>query len=208
MTGQQAARDYRISKARLEALVDGIFAFAMTLLVTGLAVPTVVPSEASTVLPGKIMAMRPEFFSFIIAFFILASFWLVHHRNFHYVRSVDPVLVRTNLVILALVVLMPFTTNLSGDYSEALVAVDLFHANMCILGLLFLFHWWYLTRHTELTDGEIGRQDAVTGIRRALVTPLVAAAGLLLSFISPSLSMAVYLLLIPAHYLASRLKVC
>ncbi|MDD4997878.1 MAG: TMEM175 family protein [Syntrophales bacterium] len=32
-------KDLKISKNRLEALVDGIFAFAMTLLVTGLAVP-------------------------------------------------------------------------------------------------------------------------------------------------------------------------
>ena len=40
-----------ISKNRLEALVDGVFAFAMTLLVIGLSVPTIPKTEAATELP-------------------------------------------------------------------------------------------------------------------------------------------------------------
>ena len=39
-------RDIKISRNRLEALVDGIFAFAMTLLVTGLVIPHLSKSDA------------------------------------------------------------------------------------------------------------------------------------------------------------------
>ncbi|MCX6683631.1 MAG: TMEM175 family protein [Methanoregula sp.] len=90
MSEQETMDKYHISKSRLEALFDGIFAFAMTLLVTGFVVPPIPVSDAPAVLPGYIAAMRPEFYSFLIAFLILASFWLVHHRRFHYVRIVDP----------------------------------------------------------------------------------------------------------------------
>jgi len=107
--------DGKISKSRLEALVDGIFAFAMTLLVTGLFLPHIPRTEAEAKLAGTIAEMRSEFISFLVAFFVLASFWQIHNRQFHHVRRVDAGLMRITLFILACVVLMPFTTNISGD---------------------------------------------------------------------------------------------
>ncbi|MCX6685704.1 MAG: TMEM175 family protein [Methanoregula sp.] len=195
---------YHLSKNRLEALFDGIFAFAMTLLVTGLVIQPISDSEAAAELPSLVAAMHHEFFSFLIAFFVLASFWLVHHRQFHYVRTIDPALVRITLFILAFTVLMPFTTNVSGDYSEVQVAVDLFHANMFILGLLFLIHWKHLVNNPSLTSVEISKQDAANGMRRAMVVPFVSFLGLVCSFASPSLSMAIYLLIPPIFFITRR----
>ena len=204
LTGQEDEGEYRISKNRLEALFDGIFAFAMTLLVTGLVIQPPSYSEAAAELPSLVAAMHPEFFSFLIAFFVLASFWLVHHRQFSFVRIVDPALVRINLLILAFVVLMPFTTNISGDYSDVQIAVVLFHANMFVLGLLFLIHWYYLTRNPRLTSAEISRQAAANGIRRALVVLFVSWLGLVISFASPSWSMAAYMLILPMFFIIRR----
>ena len=82
----------------------------------------------------------------------------------------------------------------AGDYSEVQIAVDLFHTNMFILGLLFLIHWWYLVNNPHLTSIEISKQDAVNGMRRALVMPFVSFLGFVCSFASPSFSMAIYLL--------------
>lgn len=195
MSGQEPAGDYQISKNRVEGLVDGIFAFAMTLLVVGLTVPILTKDQAATELPVLVMGMRAEFFSFFIAFFVLASFWLLHHRQFHVVRTIDPMLVRLNLLILAFIVLMPFTTNLSGDYSNVPVAVDLFHANMFIIGMLFLCHWYYLVHNPHITSVEISDRAAITGMRRGMVLPLVALLGISVSFVSPSDSMMVYLLI-------------
>ncbi|OPY37408.1 MAG: hypothetical protein A4E35_01324 [Methanoregula sp. PtaU1.Bin051] len=204
MTGNDPHGEYGISKSRLEALVDGIFAFAMTLLVTGLVIPQLTKSEASAELPGKIAAMRPEFFAFFIAFFILASFWLVHHRNFHFVRAVNPMLVRINLFILAFIVMVPFTTNISGDYPDTQIAVCLFHLNLFIVGLLFLFHWWYMNKKTGTISEGIDRRDAVNGFRRGFVVPMVSALAIFISFASPPYSMATYLLLIPSFWMVQR----
>jgi len=167
-------RYLKISKSRLEALVDGIFAFAMTLLVTGLVIPHLSKGEAKARLAVSIAEMRSEFISFLVAFFVLASFWQMHNRQFHYVRVVDSGIVRITLFILACVVLMPFTTYISGVYSDMQIAVNLFHANMFSLGLLFLIHWWYLTRTPDITSVEISSRDASNGIRRVLVTPAIS----------------------------------
>ena len=190
------SEDSGISRNRLEALVDAIFAFAMTLLVTGLAVPSPDAKDAVAELPARVAAMRPELIALLIAFFILASFWLAHHRQFRHVRTVDMNIVRITLCILLCVILLPFTTNLSGDYDTVRIAVDLFHANLFLLGSFFLVHWWYLVRTPAITTGEISGPVGRNGMRRSLIVPSVAAFGFVLAFFSPRLSMMVYLLLI------------
>jgi len=190
-------KDLAISKARIEALVDGIFAFAMTLLVTGLVIPHILKKEAEARLAASIAEMQSEFISFLVAFFVLASFWRRHNWQFHHVRRVDSGIMRITLLILACVVLMPFTTNISGDYSDVQFAVGLFHINMFGIGLFFFIHWWYLTRNPDITSVAISSHAAAKGMRGALITPAIAALGFAFSYISPSWSMAIYLLIIP-----------
>ena len=204
MSGQEPARDYQISRNRVEALVDGIFAFAMTLMVVTISSPVFTTEQADTMLPVRVMAMYAEFVMFFIAFFILASFWLLHHRQFHFVRTVDPVLIRINLLILAFIAFMPFTTNLSGDYSHVPIAVDLFHANLFIIGTLFLCQWYYLVHNPGITSAEISTTAAANGMRRGMVLPLVALLAIGVSFFSPSYSMMCYLL-IPLVFVAIRM---
>ena len=204
MSEQDISDQYHLSKNRLETLFDAVFAFAMTLLVTGFVIEPISDSEAKVLLPAYIASMGPEFISFFIAFFVLASFWLVHHRQFHYVRIVDPALVWLTLLILTFTVLMPFTTNVSGDYPDVQAAVVLFHTNLFILGALFFIHWYYLVSNPQLTSVAISKQDATAGLRRATITPLVSLLALLYSFVSPSWSMAIYLLIPLLLYIHQR----
>lgn len=189
-------KDESISRNRLETLVDGIFAFAMTLLVTGLVIPRLSKTDAAG-LAVSLAEMHSEFISFLVAFFVLASFWKVHNRQFRHVGRVDAAIMRITLMILVCVVLMPFTTNISGDYSGVPVAVNLFHANMFGLGLFFLIHWLYLTGHPDVTSVAIGGPEASMGVRRCLVTPVIALLGFVISLVSPAWSMAAYLLIAP-----------
>lgn len=197
-------KDLRILKNRLEALVDGIFAFAMTLLATGLVIPHLSKTEAKVKLAAILAEMQSEFISFIVAFFVLASFWRIHNRQYHYVRIIDSGVMRITIFMLVFVVLMPFTTNISGDYSDVQIAVCLFHGNMFGLGLLLLIHWWYLTRTPEITSPPISRSTAIKGICRSMITPVISAIAFIVSFISPSWSMAVYLLIIPCIAVAEK----
>ncbi|HNY88901.1 MAG TPA: TMEM175 family protein, partial [Methanoregulaceae archaeon] len=119
-----------IGKSRLEALSDGIFAFSMTLLVISLTVPLVPDWDAPALLPGMIADMFPEFLIFSIAFFIIAGYWLAHHRILRSIDYVDDRLIWINLLLLFFIVLIPFTTSISGDYNAVLEAVLLFHINL------------------------------------------------------------------------------
>ena len=199
-------KDLKISKNRLEALVDGIFAFAMTLLVTGLVIPHFSKTEAEAKLLISIAELRSEFISFLVAFFVLASFWHLHNRQFYHVRKVDSGTMRITLLILVCVVLMPFTTYTSGAYSNVQVAVGIFHANMFGLGLFFLAHWRHLTKNPDVRSAEISSREATLGMWRSLIIPVVSVLGFLLSLVSPSLSTATYLLIIPCVAVLKRLS--
>lgn len=204
MAGAERTLEYRISKTRLEALVDGIFAIAMTLLVLGITPPKVQESDATAVLPGAIEGLIPEVFLFIIAFLVLALFWLGHHRQFHFVHRVDPVLLWINILILIAIVFVPFSTNVAGDYPEVFDAVLLFHGNMFIVGVLFLFQWHHIRLHEHLCEPVPEKATAACEFNNSLLVPGTAAAGGILCLLSPPLSLGLYLALPAGLYLLSR----
>lgn len=192
MSGFEQDNPHRISKGRLETMVDTIFAFAMTLLVLGMAMPQLSVSQAATELPEYLGKLLPQFILFIIAFLILAIFWIEHHRQFHYLRIVDPTILRFNIAILIFIVLIPFNTDVSGAYDGVLIAVLLFHANILILGGLFLGHWAYICRRSHLSDADFDCDNEGAQFWILATVPSVAILGILVAFFSPPYSLLVY----------------
>lgn len=194
MSGSELDNPYRISKVRLETLVDTIFAFAMTLLVLGIVMPELSANQAATELPPYLAKLLPQFILFIIAFLVLAFFWIEHHRQFHYLQIVNPAILQFNVAILIFIVLIPFTTDVSGAYDSVLAAVLLFHVNLLIVGALFLGQWMYIYKRSNLrcTKSDIAMGENRT---RILITvPSVAIFGIAVALISPPFSLLAYLL--------------
>jgi uncharacterized membrane protein len=205
MTGRLEGLEYHISKTRLETLVDGIFAIAMTLLVLGINPPRPQESVATAVLPGMIESLIPQVFLFIVAFLVLALFWLGHHRQFHFVHKIDPALLWINILILIAIVLVPFSTDLAGDYPAVTDATLLFHANMFIVGLLFTFQWHHIRRHEHLCEPVPEKAVIHMWFYRSMLVPVVAAIGAILCIFNPPVSLLVYLLLPTGTYLLRQM---
>jgi uncharacterized membrane protein len=195
MSGSSKGINYHISKNRLEAMVDGIFAIAMTLLVLGINPPRPAVSQAQAVLPGMVFGLIPQFFIFIAAFLIIASFWLSHHRQFHFVRTVDPRLLWINIILLISIVFIPFSTDVAGDYPEVQIAVLLFHINIMIVGLIFVYHLYYISKSGHLCDPEADKNFLQLHLLRSLLIPGVAFIAAIVSFFIPSGSLLLYLVI-------------
>ncbi len=136
MTDERHPLVESVEKSRTEALIDGIFAFAMTLPVISLVIPPIPEKDAPVLLPGILAGMWGEFLIFIIAFFVISSFWHSHHRIMRRLRYVSDLLIAINILFLFFIVLYPLTTVVSGDYTNVLVAVLLFHGNLLGASLL------------------------------------------------------------------------
>src|SRR6266851_2656861 len=76
-----------LTKGRVEALTDGIFAIVMTLLVLELKVPDLPHTAGRDEILAKMKDLRPFFFSFAITFVLSGSFWFFHHVLFHFISS-------------------------------------------------------------------------------------------------------------------------
>jgi uncharacterized membrane protein len=195
MSGFEKDNQYRISKGRLETMVDTIFAFAMTLLVLGMVMPQFSEAQAVSELPAYLEKLLPQFILFILAFLVLAFFWIEHHRQFHYLRIVNPAILRFNVAILIFIVLIPFTTDVSGAYDGIMIAVLLFHVNLLIVGSLFLGQWMYICRRNHLCDTEFDIAKERYRFWILVTVPSVAFLGIVVAFFSPSFSLLVYLLI-------------
>lgn len=205
MNERQEENEYHISKNRLETLIDGIFAIAMTLLVLGISPPRPQVALASAVLPDMIESLIPQVFLFVVAFLVLALFWLGHHRQFHFVHNIDPALLWINILILIAIVFVPFSTDVAGDYPDVMDAVLLFHVNMFIVGLLFSFHWHHIRRHEHLCDPVPEKAIMHAGFCRSMLVPAVAATGGILCLFNPPFSLLVYTTLPAGTYLLRRI---
>lgn len=204
MTGRLDGLEYHISKNRMETLVDGIFAIAMTLLVLGISPPRPQVSMATAVLPFMMESLIPQVFIFVIAFLVLAFFWLGHHRQFHFVHRIDPALLWINILILIAIVFVPFSTDLAGDYPVVMDATLLFHANMFIVGFLFTLQWHHIRRHEHLCEPVPEKAIVHAWFYRSMLVPVVAVIGGILCLFNPPVSLLVYLVLPAGMYLLSR----
>ncbi|MHB1391144.1 MAG: TMEM175 family protein [Thermoleophilia bacterium] len=89
MPAEPAPPRFWLKINRIEALADGIFAIAMTLLVLGLEVPQIPHEAAASELFGLLSADWPRFEDYALSFLLLAMFWITHHRQFHLIRRVN-----------------------------------------------------------------------------------------------------------------------
>ena len=136
---------------RLLALSDGVVAIAITLLVLQLSVPKLTDPNSASELAAQLGKGADRLVSYVISFYVIAQFWLVHHRVFGRITGQQEGLAWWNFAFLFTITIMPFTSDLLGEFSANPLAVDIFAANLLLA-----------TVATELT--------VIYGRRKGLVT--------------------------------------
>lgn len=192
-----------LTKTRIEALTDGVFAIAMTLLVFGIRVPEV-PSGSALALSHRLAKIWPHFLIYAISFINLSVYWVGHHGQFHYIRRTDRVLLWINLFFLLFVTFIPFSTALMGEYPNQPISVILYSANLSVVGLMLLAHWSYATSHRRLVDRDLDAKVVHLAKRRILVGIPIFLLALTLSFVNTKVSVALcafvpVLYILPGH---------
>ena len=126
---------------RIVAFSDGVFAIAITLLVLGLTVP---PHLSD--LRRALLNNQDDFIAYAISFAVLGRYWLAHHRFFSALERFDGRLMALNLVYLACIALVPFSSGVLGDYSGHTEAVVLYAINMILVSGSFYAQVLFSTR--------------------------------------------------------------
>jgi uncharacterized membrane protein len=176
---------------RIETLVDGIFAIAMTLLVLSLKTPNIPYPATDAQILNSLLLMGQQFLIYFISFFLLASFWRVNHAQFYFINKTDQTLLWINIIWLSFIALIPFSTNLIGSYGYLKVPLIFFDLNIFFIGLLFNLNWYYADKK-ELIDPDADRNMVKFREKYNFALPLIALIAAALTFISPEWSSLVY----------------
>jgi uncharacterized membrane protein len=181
---------------RLLALSDGVVAIALTLLVLQLRVPSLpsATADSASALASALARGGDQLTAYVISFYVVAQFWLVHHRVFRQLVGQQEGLAWWNFAFLFTITIMPFTSDVLGQYGSNPLAVDIFALNLLLATLA-----------TQATS-ELGRRRGLMtpgshtaarrgGFLRSMGTVLVLAASMGLAWVNAANAKYVWLLL-------------
>ena len=180
-----------MSRGRLEAFSDGVFAVAITLLALNLAVAG--PGHGT--LAHQLASRWPSFAAYAVSFATIGIIWVNHHGVFKTFAAIDRVLVFLNLLLLFFVVLIPFATTtfatyLRGGGGDAHLAGAIYCLVFECLSIAFFLVFWYPIRR-----GLLERPIPPEAERAAVARFCLGSAGYLVAigvaFVSPTAALAI-----------------
>src|SRR5262249_44860894 len=176
-----------IDLGRLLNLSDGVFAVAMTFLAFTVQLPSA--SKAAKIpLVQQLDVLLPQLAAMAVSYFVIARFWLGHHRMFRFFRGGGRQLVVLNLMFLFCVVLLPFSTDILGDFMLQPLAVGLYAINIAAIGATEFFLLQHAVRVRLLTEEPVADDAVHLWLRRAGFYPVVFLISAPISWLSPRLA--------------------
>jgi uncharacterized membrane protein len=197
---RRSAVDADWGKTRLEALSDGVFAIAMTLLVFNIKMPEGLTRKSTNEEVLKALgSLTPGFVAFGISFLILAAMWMSHHNVLHAVRKADRGIIWLNALYLAWVSLMPFSTSVYSVHLKTQAGLMVYWVNVFLAATSLALIWLHAVRKRKLLSEEM-TPILITNISlRVSMMPVVSLTGIVVTMIDSTAALYVVWLL-PVSY--------
>jgi uncharacterized membrane protein len=187
-----------IPRGRLEALTDGVFAFAMTLLVVNIELPEGFDPKSNEAFLAALADLSDTFVAYLITFFVLVSFWFGRAKADGEPETASPAYAWATLLHLLAVTFLPFSMLTVGRY-DVPAAAWIYGANMLLLAVTALAIGRLAERDSGRARAENGRAElgiliasAVLSIVTSLFAPAYAMLPYLLNLAAPLAARAVY----------------
>jgi len=186
-----------MSPARIEALCDGVFSIAMTLLVLEFSIPHLIGPSMAGGPPTDIMDLGMEFYTYALGFLALGIFWTLHHYMFRFIKRADGVMVWLNILFLAIVAMVPFWTSVLNTNRGNYTGIAYYGTYMVVANLVLLVMWEYSTRGYRLVSPDIDERIVSFLKNVILVGSSMVALVVMGSFINTYIRFAFY---VPAAF--------
>jgi uncharacterized membrane protein len=161
---------------RLSALSDGVFAFAMTLLVLDLAIPAASEIHSEHDLWHGLARLAPSAVMYLMGFLTLGIFWNGQQTQLNYVERSDRDFTWMHLVFLLTVTFVPFSTKLLATFIHYRSALAIYWLNILAMGVLLYISWKYVTRH-EMIRADTPPEIRAAICRRVTIAQMLYAIG-------------------------------
>jgi len=179
---------------RLLDFSDGIFAFAITLLILNIVLPL---STTKADLMQALLQLWPHFTAFLISFLVIGLYWIIHVRQLRVICKYDTGLLWLNLIFLMFIVFIPFSTSVLSDFMS-FASVALYAANLACAGYMATGLWIYSVRR-KLVDAHLGPAQVKRGIIMNLVAPVIFTMSIGIASINPEIATYSWVLILFAR---------
>jgi uncharacterized membrane protein len=172
-----------MSKARMEAFSDAVFAIIMTIMVLELNVPH------GKVDLAALSGVLPVFLSYVLSFVYLSIYWNNHHHLLSVTHQVSGGILWANLHLLFWLSLIPFVTGWMGENRFAPLPTALYGVILLLAACSYLL----LQREILVREGRDSILATAVGKDwKGRVSPLFYALGIALAFLRPWIAGVVY----------------
>lgn len=188
----------RASHDRLSAITDGVYAVALTLLALEIVVPSANSIHSSAQLNNYMVNnLLPQLSLYLISFIILSNFWASTNAIPMY-KKVDNTILTINLAILALVVLIPFSTSFVLSFYHYSQSVIIFSLIILLVGLLYLILYIYLFKENLVKERIYKFIEPYKRIMliELSIPPVLALISIVLALFNPLAGMYVYVIVL------------
>jgi len=193
-----------VSKGRVEAFSDGVFAVAATVLIFNVTIEKTAPGGLLTAL----LAAWPKYAAYAASFLTIGVMWINHHGLFERIARMNRQLVFLNLLLLMAIVFLPFPTAVLGNNiqvrGDANTAASLYGLNASIIAILFSGVWTYALTHPHLLTEGVDRNEAMRSWPRFSVGLVAYLACIPLGQVSP-MAVVIVCAALGVYYLFERL---
>jgi uncharacterized membrane protein len=175
----------RFQVERMILFTDAVFAIAITLLILEIKVPNLDENGLNSAkILNFLLDGAQTWIGFIISFWVIALYWIDHHRVFAYVDDYDGKLVFFNLFFLMSIAIMPFTSALYSKYFGYNFPLQLYCFNIALTGFIKLRLLYYIINpKNKISHYPMEQVRKRYYIVRSWSTPLIfLATGFLASY--------------------------
>jgi TMEM175 potassium channel family protein len=202
---RESSRERTLELDRLVNFSDGVFAIAATLLVVtiGFSLHLKQP-DLDRKLWREFGDVLPQILAYALSFFIIARNWLGHHRMFKIIRRIDGRLIALNLAVLGLIALVPFPTDVYGNYPQERPALIVYCVAISAPSIAAAVMFRYAAQGNRLIDASIPREWVIHSQLRSLSIPIVFLTSIPISFVAVGLAQLWWIWMIPLRIYFTR----
>lgn len=178
---------------RLEALGDGIFAIAMTILVLELKLPDIKGNSFHDFIEG-FHENGIELMCYVISFIVLGIMWFGHSMMFQFIGRSNRYFIFLGVLFYMFICLIPFSTRFLAQNFLSWQNISFYALNLSLCNIAIYAQWSYGIKRVSLLERTITNEVKKHSRFLFLISPAVYAIAIIFSFCLPLISIFIFIL--------------
>jgi TMEM175 potassium channel family protein len=116
----------------------------------------------------------------------------MNHQQFYFIKRSNPTLININVFWLLFIALVPFSTELIGEYGNYFTASLIFQLNLFFAGVFYYLNWHYASSK-GLIDKNLDQKTVNFIKRNNLIFPVLSLLAMVLAYYVLAWSSLIYL---------------